>query len=220
MWTVSLHESNLNQADHHAPLRRREGDNKRSCVECEVKRWIEKGLSRNKTVLTIPLFGVAWKLPSETDLTNLPVKADGYFPYQFKDEKKVWPGWVPYHEICNPKNSWKVLKEADQTMGPYALRETNPRIWVGYDDPAMAVIKSNYILSEGLGGAAVYDLVMEDTDGVCGGGTNPIVTAISQTLNSLKSSLTSSSTTIKSAVMILIIGVIVALANTMNLKEL
>ena len=138
--------------------------------------------------MTIPLFGVAWKLSSETDLTNLPVKADGYFPYQF--EIMVWRGWVPYHEICNPKNFWTVLKEADQTMGPYVMRETNSRIWVGYDDPAsastMAVIKSNYILSEGLGGAAIYDLVMEDTDGVCGGGTNPIVTAISKTLNSLK----------------------------------
>ena len=66
-------------------------------------------------------------------------------------------------------------------MGPYAFSKANLN-WVGYDDPAFAVVKSKYVLSMGLGGAMVWDISTDDFGNLCGGGANPIIKAISQTV--------------------------------------
>ena len=34
--------------------------------------------------------------------------------------------------------------------------------WVGYDDPAMAAVKANYVVEMGLGGAMFWDLPSDD----------------------------------------------------------
>ena len=44
-------------------------------------------------------------------------------------------------------------------MGPYAHGGGQ---WVGYDDPAMAGIKAQYILDEKLGGGFFWDLPSDD----------------------------------------------------------
>jgi len=34
--------------------------------------------------------------------------------------------------------------------------------WVGYDDPTIAVVKANYIMTNNLGGAMFWDLPSDD----------------------------------------------------------
>lgn len=53
----------------------------------------------------------------------------------------------------------------------------------------MAIVKTNYIISKGLGGAYVFDLTFDDFRNKCGHGFNPMLTAISSsTLNNVPNS--------------------------------
>jgi chitinase len=56
-------------------------------------------------------------------------------------------------------------------------------MWVGYDDPDMAIAKTNYILGKGLGGVMLWDISMDDFQGISGEGPNPITNAIIQTIS-------------------------------------
>ncbi len=167
-------------ANHHAPLRLQAGDKSGSCAECAVNHWINKGFALNKIILSIPLYGRAWILPSAFS---------GH-------SGSVWP----YYEICNQmkwnEEKWRVFKDPTQKVGPYAIsQDPFNRVWVGYDDPAMAIVKTKYILEKRLGGVAVWEISMDDSRNVCGNGVNPIMIAIS---NIILNKPQNSSATIKS----------------------
>ena len=68
-----------------------------------------------------------------------------------------------------------------------SFHRTVPKPWVGYDDPAMAVVKSKYVLSKGLGGVSVWSIDIDDSRNIFGKGVNPMLTAISETLNGQES---------------------------------
>ncbi|EFX83798.1 hypothetical protein DAPPUDRAFT_223236 [Daphnia pulex] len=96
---------------------------------------------------------------------------------------------MAFYEICSAvrNNGWKVFSDPTGKIGPYAVSPTDPKTWVGYDDPVMAIVKSQFILSEGLGGAFLSDISYDDFRDTCGLGVNPITTAIYNTLNGLSS---------------------------------
>ena len=94
---------------------------------------------------------------------------------------------MAYYEICDAihNKGWTVYKTS-QAMGPYAVSPaTRPgRMWVGYDDPDMAIAKTNYVLVKGLGGVMLWDISMDDFQGISAGeGPNPITNAIIQTIS-------------------------------------
>lgn len=105
-------------------------------------------------------------------------------------------GILGYYEIClNVKNNgWFVVQDPSAKMGPYAYSKANLN-WVGYDDPTFAIVKSKYVLSMGIGGAMVWDISTDDFGNSCGGGANPIMTAISQTILSNQPATTGSPVT-------------------------
>ena len=96
---------------------------------------------------------------------------------------------MAYNEICSAirDRMWEVKNGTRKEMGSYAVapirQKKNSRTWVGYDGPVMAVVKSKYILSKGLGGAFVWEISMDDHKDNCEDGKNPIMTSISKTLN-------------------------------------
>lgn len=77
-------------------------------------------------------------------------------------------------------NGWIVVQDSLGKMGPYAY-SSQLQIWVGYDDPTFSVVKSNYIIAKGLGGAMLWDISHDDFGNCCGGGVNPIQTTIGNT---------------------------------------
>lgn len=81
---------------------------------------------------------------------------------------------------------WQVFQGPlnNQSIGSYAVSTAGPseRVWVSYDNQDVAISKSKYIISEGLGGAFVYHLAFEDFGNRCGAGHNPVTTAIRTTL--------------------------------------
>ena len=172
-------------ANHHAPLRKKTSDSTDRNVNDAVNYWVQKGFKPNKIVLGIPLFGRSWTLSSNN--TKPPANAAGEgAPGRVTKEA----GRMAYYEICDVvlNAGWKVVRDPSEGTGPYAFSPTSPINWVGYDDPDMAVVKTKYILSNGLGGAMVWDMSYDDFRGSCGSGTNPVITAISNTLKGLPSS--------------------------------
>lgn len=126
----------------------------------------------------IPLFGNSWTLT--TNETSPPVRVIGGSSPATHTNKYVI---LRYSEIClGIKNGvWNVTQDPNKAMGPYAFstdKSIDKRIWVGFGDPAKAVIKSEYILTKGLGGAAVTDISYDDFRNKCGGGISPVLSAI------------------------------------------
>lgn len=167
-------------ADHHSPLYGRLWDTNTS-VDFTVNQWLAKGFQPDKIVVGIPLFGVGWTLSSNETKPPAPAQGAG-------GPGTLMNGYMAYYEICLAikKENWQVFQDSDHRMGPYVVSPigTNSnRTWIGYDDPEMVIVKSNYIISKGLGGAMVRDISVDDFRNNCGEGPNPMLTAISKTLS-------------------------------------
>ena len=124
-----------------------------------------------------------WTIQSSTNV-NPPTPATGpgtQGPYTRQQS------FISYYEIClNVKNGgWSVVQDSSGQMGPYAYSNNVDINWVGYDDPAFAIVKAEYIISKGLGGAMAWDISYDDFRNFCEGGFNPILTAISETIISV-----------------------------------
>ncbi|KAI9552900.1 hypothetical protein GHT06_020784 [Daphnia sinensis] len=168
------------EADHHSPLRKRPWEINNQNSDFAVKHWIGKGLSANKIALGIPFFGLSWLLASDSIVP--PAAATGVGPAAGVTGET---GRMAYYEICDAirTKQWHLVRDPSQAIGPYAVSPNHPRTWVGYDDPEMAAVKSRYILAKGLAGAFLWDISYDDFRNTCGGGFNPITTAIYNTLN-------------------------------------
>ena len=177
-----------NAADHHSPLHNRSGETTNFNSDFAAMYWINKGMPANKINLGIPLYGVSWKLTSNTIVPPSPAAGAGA-----AGPITSTPGFLAYYEICNAVRSsgWQVVQDPNKAIGPYAVSPTSPKTWVGYDDPAMAIVKSNYIKSKGLGGGMVWDISLDDFRNTCGAGANPVMTAIYNTLTNGTSPITS-----------------------------
>lgn len=173
-----------NLANHHSPLKENEGEKN---VKSAVKNWLSNGMDAAKINLGIPLYGKCWELSWCTSFSQFrpPLSANGPgSPGPSTKEK----GTMAYFEICDAVRTkgWVVYNSSvngNEKMGPYAVSPSFPQMWVGYDDPNMVAVKSQYILSKNLGGAMLWDISFDDF--VDGQKTNPVLTnTIYRTLNS------------------------------------
>lgn len=159
-------------------------------VDFQVRKWISDGFPANKIIINIPLYGKSWTLTS--DKTNPPAPAKDRAPPQNLISSDELAGSMGYVEICMAiaNRNWSVVQDVSQSVGPYALSPAdygeNNRTWVGYDDPDMAVIKSNYVISKGLRGVYLgedyFDISYDDYRNFCIEGPYPILTAVRKTL--------------------------------------
>ena len=115
-----------------------------------------RGCPKSKLVVGIPTYGRSWTLSSSDTSVGSPASGAGS-PGPITRHK----GFLAYSEICQNVQNGVFTKVTDPTnkMGPYAHGR---RQWVGYDDPAMAGLKAQYILDEKLGGGMFWDLPSDD----------------------------------------------------------
>lgn len=171
--------------DYHAALYRRPTERTHyKSVDYEIYRWINKGFPADKIIMKIELEGFSYRLEQNRTIVK-PVLVS-----EFKSR-------MSYRQVCLAvrKEGWQDLENINPLVGPYTFSpvELGERIWVVYNDPAIAVMKSKFILSLGLAGAAV-DVTKDDFRDSCGKGPFPMLTAISNTL--LDSKFNNSSTTL------------------------
>lgn len=172
-----MHGSWESETDHHAPLYKRPEETIENNADFIVNYCLQQGLSAEKINLGIPLYGNSWTLGESTKAEPLALGSGPAPPGPYTGES----GMLGYYEICKSIRSdgWEVVNDPDQLNGPYAFSPTSPTAWVGYDDPAMAAIKSQYVLDNKLGGAMVWDMSTDDFRNTCGDGHNPIMKTIS-----------------------------------------
>ena len=174
-------------ADNPSPLYKQSWDKENDQnVDFAINHWIETGFPASKILMVFSLFGKTWTLSSSK--TTPPAPAFGPGPtgkYLVGDTI----GFMSYNEICEviKTQGWKKFRYPSQRTGPYAISPAGPnQTWVGFDDPAMAIVKSKYLVSKGLGGAAVWDIGLDDFRNQCQGGRYPMLKAINNALNSVK----------------------------------
>ncbi len=178
LMAYDMHGTWESTADHLAPLYQRSWDtDSTNNIDTVVSYYISNGLTASKINLGIPLYGNAWSLSSS--VVTPPAPASGAAePGPIIQTSGV----LSYSEICYYvlNSGWSVVQNSQGLMGPYAYSSSSPIQWVGYDDPAFAVVKGNYAISRGLGGAMVWDISKDDFGNRCGTGNNPMLTAIAQ----------------------------------------
>lgn len=187
------------ETDHHAPLYQRSWDtDTTNNVDHIIQYWISQGLPASKINMGIPLYGKSWTL-------TITYTTDPTLPAPGVGAGAAGPligvnGFLGYNEICRyvKTSKWSVVQDSNHLIGPYASSPNKPMTWVGYDDPAMAQVKSLYALNKGLGGVMIWDISTDDFSNSCGDGKNPIISAISRTLLTDSTTTPASTTTVAS----------------------
>lgn len=153
--------------DHHAPLRRRPIDGVGADVIAEsVDFWLSSGMPSDQLVLGLPAYGRSFTLadPSRTEPQS---PAVGPAPgAQYTAE----PGFVAFYEVCLlvQDGGWTVVTDPTGAMGPYAFKDST---WMAWDDVEMIQEKVRYAVGRNLGGVMLWEVAMDDSNGVCNLGT-------------------------------------------------
>lgn len=157
-----------------------------------VKSWIARGFPVEKITLAVTPLAASWSLTSNVTTPPAPANGSGVTGDLFALANVE--GLLTRSDVCklvnNASNGYKLFRDPKNYTGPYAVSPTTsrPQNWIGFDDPIMATIKSNYAIAKGFRGVYVYDLSYDDYNNVCGTGFHPITAAVSKALKKLSQS--------------------------------
>ena len=162
--TYDLHGAWDDYADHHAPLRRRpfdDADTVNLHVEGGVALWRQMGAAPEKLIVGVPFYGRSFTLKDPTAKGPRPaitgVGSSGPFTRE--------PGYLAYYEICRRLQNGNWEQDQDPAGSPFAVKGNQ---WIGYDTPESLKAKMDYIRKEGLGGAMIWAIDLDDFKGLCG----------------------------------------------------
>jgi len=141
-------------------------------VNFTINYLLQKGLSRERLVMGMPLYGKSFTLsnPANHGL-NAPASAGKAGAYT------RMAGTLAYYEICEAlkQGSWTTVQDPQKRMGPYIYSGNQ---WISYDDVESLTWKTQFIKDYDLAGAMVWDLAYDDFHNTCGHGKNPMLTTI------------------------------------------
>ena len=184
--TYDMHGPWENTTDHHAPLYKRSDETEENNIDYIINNVYMQQLriQGDKLNLGIPMYGKSWTLSSDDTEIGAPAWGEGGAPGPITQS----PGTLAYSEICSYlfQNIGWTMVQGTYEIGPYAFSGAAvDKTWVGFDDVDTVIKKTNYAKSIGLGGVMVWDLSSDDFGDLCGGGKNPLGSAISRTIKSL-----------------------------------
>ncbi|RXG60008.1 putative chitinase 3 [Armadillidium vulgare] len=174
--TYDYHGSWDGQTGHVSPLYAHPDDvDPKFNTDYSIHDWIDKGADPQKVILGIPFYGQSFTL---ADASNNGLNAQTYGGGEAGTYTRQM-GFLAYYEICyDVEQGWTVVQDPLGTMGPYAYSGTQ---WVSYDDIAMVQTKSEYIVSNSLGGAMIWALDLDDFTNRCGGSeTYPLLKTVNR----------------------------------------
>lgn len=124
------------------------------------------GVVKSKIILGIPTYGKTFTLTTA---------ANGVYAPGFPT------GCEDYISICGKIKSVTYTSKLDNDRkAAYAF---GGQRWVGYESPASAAIKAQYIKDKAFGGAMFWSLNAEDNADRCGAGRYPIISAVFNIIN-------------------------------------
>jgi len=122
-----------------------------------VDYWLSHGVSANKLLLGLATYGRGWKLQDPT-CTETRCPTNGACA---AGQYTQLPGYLAYFEIEAMVNSGQATKYwDDERKVPYVITTAND--WIGYDDLESFEVKTDFIRSNGLRGAIVWAIDLDD----------------------------------------------------------
>ena len=128
-------------------------------VDATVQLFLERGLSRAKTVVGMPTYGRGWRNIPAGDNHGLFSSCPGNCPSQGTWEQGV----LDYKDVKQNKlgqAGWQRYWD-DASKVPY-LYNAGSGVFISYDDAESICYKSNYVMEQGLGGAMVWAASSDD----------------------------------------------------------
>ncbi|ELK34988.1 PREDICTED: chitinase-3-like protein 1 [Myotis davidii] len=176
--TYDFHGAWRQSTGHHSPLFRGQevaSSDRYSNAAYAVGYALRLGVPAKKLLMGIPTFGRSFTLASSKIGVGAPISGPG-LPGQFTKEG----GILAYYEICDFLRGATVHRLPDQRV-PYATKGNQ---WVGYDDQESVKNKVQYLKNQGLAGAMVWALDLDDFRGTfCGQNLHfPLTSAIKEAL--------------------------------------
>ncbi|GAV04780.1 hypothetical protein RvY_15006 [Ramazzottius varieornatus] len=163
---------------HHAPLFRGPfGQVSGQSVSAVVKAWEHLGVSKNKLVVGLPMYGRGWILGNSTSRGLGAAATDPIGTSNYTGENGAWP----FYEICQRVKAERATYVFDKDIqSAYAY---TPEWWIGYDDRITIAAKVKWTMTSGYGGVYVWDLAQDDFHNSCGMGHYPLLNVIRDVLN-------------------------------------
>ncbi|XP_033215238.1 acidic mammalian chitinase-like [Belonocnema kinseyi] len=164
---------------HNAPLYAAPGENanqKTLNVNSSVNFWISQGAPIEKINVGTAFYGRSFTLADPNQhKRGSPFIAEGKAGPYTKNA-----GTLAYYEICTytDRENWTVRYDPEQHV-VYAFKADQI---VGYDDVNSITEKAAYIKNLNLGGAMVWSIDQDDSNGVCNGGRVPLLRALNKVL--------------------------------------
>ncbi|KAI9586412.1 chitinase-like protein Idgf1 [Glossina fuscipes] len=186
---------NPEEADYTAPIFLKDEENRLAHynIDYQVNYWVSHGCPAHKLNLGIATYGRAWKLSSKSGISCKPVVHETLGPAEPGLQSNI-SGLLSWPEICSKlaKADGAGYKGADAPVrkvqdlenlyGNYAFRPADDNdehgIWISFDDPDFAGIKTNFAKTKFMGGVALYDLAYDDFRGLCTGVKFPILRSV------------------------------------------
>lgn len=195
-------ERNPEEADYTAPIYLKDEQNRlpHYNIDFQVHYWINNGCPSNKLNLGIATYARTWKMTTDSGLAGMPVVAatDGAAEAGLLSKKD---GLLSWPEVCakitistegdfrGAKAPVRKVIDLEHKYGNYAYRAADDQnehgIWISFDDPDFAGIKTEYAKQMGLGGMALYDISYDDFRGLCTGAKYPILRIVKSILTNL-----------------------------------
>ena len=151
--------------------------------EATIETWIQGGCPPSKLVLGLGAYGRTFRLKQKTNpdiKPYAPAKGAG-LPGNYTGTR----GFLSYYEICHliRRQKWQMEYDEEQQV-PFAYKDDQ---WVGYDNQISIEKKCRYLVKQGLAGAMIWSLDLDDFQGrFCGQGKYPLVTTVKKTLEKFR----------------------------------
>nr|UWY63829.1 chitinase-like protein Idgf1 [Sarcophaga peregrina] len=169
-------ERNPEEADYTAPIYLKDEQNRlpHYNIDFQVQHWITNGCPANKLNLGIATYARTWKMTTDSELSGMPVVPGTVGPAEAGLQSKQEAG-----DFRGPNAPIRKVVDLERKYGNYAYRAADDNnehgIWISFDDPDFAGIKTEYAKQKGLGGIALYDISYDDFRGLCTGARYPIL---------------------------------------------
>ena len=137
-----------------------------------VNFWLENGASPSKLVVGVPLYGRSFTLDNPAN-NGVGARARDGAPGRYTEEE----GFLAYFEFCQDFTS----RVHVPNVGPYAFRGDQ---WASFDDENIIREKAQWIQNQGLAGAMVWAIDLDEYHGqFCSGDNYPLLTALRNALS-------------------------------------
>uniref|UniRef100_A0A3B4B2D9 GH18 domain-containing protein n=1 Tax=Periophthalmus magnuspinnatus TaxID=409849 RepID=A0A3B4B2D9_9GOBI len=161
---------------HHSPLF---GSNKANIV-MTISLFIyftdrKKIIPAQKLLLGFPAYARSYTLSTQVSSPGAPVSGLAY-PGPFTQEMGFWSHYETCAFLHGASANW-----IDKQYVPYAVKNNQ---WVGFDNQQSYGAKVTYLMTQHLGGAAVWSLNLDDFTGhFCGQGKYPLISQLKAELS-------------------------------------